>query len=229
MHLIFLVASERYIVFSSSVFALTPQPLQSLYLIDLLHLTELPFHRDSANYSQAKSIGDMAESIKSASRSKQLFSGSENNSQDELKSGKWTLEEDKILRDYVTANGARNWNLVCKESGLKRSAPSCRHRWNNYLKPNLKQGVFSKDEKELIVKLQDEYGNNWSLISTKVCIQTKLCSSLFDMFVFICASPFAEGYSYLLLWYAYKLKLFVVFYRCLGGHITRLRICGIAN
>ncbi|KAJ7960784.1 MYB transcription factor [Quillaja saponaria] len=79
-----------------------------------------------------------------------------------LKKGPWTAEEDAILIDYVTKHGEGNWNSVQKNSGLARCGKSCRLRWANHLRPNLKKGAFSHEEEQLIVELHAKYGNKWA-------------------------------------------------------------------
>jgi hypothetical protein len=44
-------------------------------------------------------------------------------------------------------------------SGLQRCGKSCRLRWINYLRPDLKRGVFSVAEENLIVDLHAVLGN----------------------------------------------------------------------
>jgi len=36
-------------------------------------------------------------------------------------------------------------------AGLQRCGKSCRLRWINYLRPDLKRGMFSKQEEDLII------------------------------------------------------------------------------
>ena len=43
--------------------------------------------------------------------------------------------------------------------GLQRCGKSCRLRWINYLRPDLKRGSFSQQEEALIVELHRVLGN----------------------------------------------------------------------
>ena len=43
--------------------------------------------------------------------------------------------------------------------GLQRCGKSCRLRWINYLRPDLKRGAFSQDEECLIIELHAALGN----------------------------------------------------------------------
>ncbi|KAK2441265.1 myb domain protein [Trifolium repens] len=79
-----------------------------------------------------------------------------------LKKGPWTTAEDAILIDYVTKHGEGNWNAVQRNTGLNRCGKSCRLRWANHLRPNLKKGAFSPDEEKLIVELHAQFGNKWA-------------------------------------------------------------------
>ncbi|XP_065049012.1 transcription factor GAMYB-like isoform X1 [Musa acuminata AAA Group] len=83
-----------------------------------------------------------------------------------LKKGPWTSAEDAILVEYVKKHGEGNWNAVQKNSGLFRCGKSCRLRWANHLKPNLKKGAFSMEEEEMIVQLHAKIGNKWAKIAT---------------------------------------------------------------
>ncbi|PKA56664.1 Transcription factor MYB12 [Apostasia shenzhenica] len=82
-----------------------------------------------------------------------------------LKKGRWTAEEDEILARYIAANGEGSWRSLPKNAGLLRCGKSCRLRWINYLRADLKRGNISKDEEKIIVKLQSTLGNRWSLIA----------------------------------------------------------------
>jgi len=44
-------------------------------------------------------------------------------------------------------------------AGLQRCGKSCRLRWINYLRPDLKRGSFSQQEEDLIVALHEILGN----------------------------------------------------------------------
>ncbi|XP_028790117.1 transcription factor MYB33-like [Neltuma alba] len=79
-----------------------------------------------------------------------------------LKKGPWTSAEDAILVDYVKKHGEGNWNAVQKHSGLSRCGKSCRLRWANHLRPNLKKGAFTPEEERLIAELHAKMGNKWA-------------------------------------------------------------------
>ncbi|CAN6839195.1 unnamed protein product, partial [Brassica oleracea] len=86
----------------------------------------------------------------------------------EYKKGLWTVEEDKILMDYVRTHGQGHWNRIAKKTGLKRCGKSCRLRWMNYLSPSVNRGNFTDQEEDLIIRLHKLLGNRWSLIAKRV-------------------------------------------------------------
>ncbi|KAI7739675.1 hypothetical protein M8C21_020542 [Ambrosia artemisiifolia] len=88
--------------------------------------------------------------------------------QNGVKKGAWTEEEDNKLRAYIQRYGHWNWSLLPKFAGLSRNGKSCRLRWVNYLRPNVKHGNFTKEEDDLIVHLHNKLGNKWSQIAAKL-------------------------------------------------------------
>ncbi|KAL5659745.1 hypothetical protein ACJX0J_032908, partial [Zea mays] len=73
--------------------------------------------------------------------------------------GAWTKEEDDRLVAYIKAHGEGCWRSLPKAAGLVRCGKSCRLRWINYLRPDLKRGNFTEEEDELIIKLHSLLGN----------------------------------------------------------------------
>lgn len=95
-------------------------------------------------------------------------SGSKDGDGGVINKGPWTEAEDEILSRYVKAHGVGNWRLIPKLAGLSRCGKSCRLRWINYLRPNVKRGNFSVDEDNLILTLHALLGNRWSLIAGRI-------------------------------------------------------------
>ncbi|KAG4942431.1 hypothetical protein GLYMA_17G050500v4 [Glycine max] len=89
-------------------------------------------------------------------------------SKEGLNRGAWTAHEDKILREYIRVHGEGRWRNLPKRAGLKRCGKSCRLRWLNYLRPDIKRGNISPDEEELIIRLHKLLGNRWSLIAGRL-------------------------------------------------------------
>ncbi|GMY08031.1 transcription repressor MYB6-like [Fagus crenata] len=82
--------------------------------------------------------------------------------------GAWTKEEDQCLIDYIHVHGEGCWHSLPKGAGLLRSGKSCRMRWINYLRPDIKRGNFTEEEDELIIKLHSFLGNKWSIIAGRL-------------------------------------------------------------
>ncbi|CAJ2654965.1 unnamed protein product [Trifolium pratense] len=85
-----------------------------------------------------------------------------------MRKGTWTAEEDRKLIAYVTRYGCWNWRQLPKFAGLARCGKSCRLRWMNYLRPNIKRGNFTQQEEDLIVKMHKKLGNRWSTIAAEL-------------------------------------------------------------
>ncbi|KAK8683191.1 hypothetical protein V6N13_039257 [Hibiscus sabdariffa] len=84
------------------------------------------------------------------------------------KKGLWSPEEDEKLANYMLTNGQGCWSEVARNAGLQRCGKSCRLRWINYLRPDLKRGAFSPQEEELVVHLHSILGNRWSQIAARL-------------------------------------------------------------
>ncbi|KAJ8512983.1 hypothetical protein OPV22_003417 [Ensete ventricosum] len=85
-----------------------------------------------------------------------------------LKRGPWTTEEDQILVGYINRYGHANWRALPKQAGLLRCGKSCRLRWMNYLRPDIKRGNLTKEEEDSIIRLHERLGNRWSAIAAKL-------------------------------------------------------------
>ncbi|KAK8710274.1 hypothetical protein V6N13_145606 [Hibiscus sabdariffa] len=83
-----------------------------------------------------------------------------------LKRGPWTIEEDHKLMNFILNNGIHCWRTVPKLAGLLRCGKSCRLRWINYLRPDLKRGAFTESEEDQIIQLHLRLGNRWSKIAS---------------------------------------------------------------
>ncbi|CAJ1830497.1 unnamed protein product [Sphenostylis stenocarpa] len=83
-----------------------------------------------------------------------------------LKKGPWTPEEDQKLLAYIEEHGHGSWRALPAKAGLERCGKSCRLRWTNYLRPDIKRGKFSVQEEQTIIQLHALLGNRWSAIAT---------------------------------------------------------------
>ncbi|TVU20401.1 hypothetical protein EJB05_36608, partial [Eragrostis curvula] len=104
--------------------------------------------------------------------------------QPKLRKGLWSPEEDEKLYNHIIRHGVGCWSSVPKLAGkhlahshtcrsapwllhwLQRCGKSCRLRWINYLRPDLKRGSFSQQEEDLILALHEILGNRWSQIAS---------------------------------------------------------------
>ncbi|KEH43184.1 myb DNA-binding domain protein [Medicago truncatula] len=81
----------------------------------------------------------------------------------------WSKEEDEILKAYVEKHGTGNWKEVSKNTGLAHCGNSCRFRWYNTLRPDLRKGPFSKEEEEKFFELFSKFGEfKWSKMALEM-------------------------------------------------------------
>ncbi|KAG5231487.1 myb-related protein [Salix suchowensis] len=85
-----------------------------------------------------------------------------------LHRGPWTPREDTLLTKYIQAHGEGHWRSLPKKAGLLRCGKSCRLRWMNYLRPDIKRGNITPDEDDLIIRMHSLLGNRWSLIAGRL-------------------------------------------------------------
>ncbi|KAH0997041.1 hypothetical protein GBA52_020905 [Prunus armeniaca] len=79
-----------------------------------------------------------------------------------VKKGPWSPEEDSKLKEYIEKQGTGgNWIALPQKAGLKRCGKSCRLRWLNYLRPNIKHGEFSDEEDRIICSLFASIGSSF--------------------------------------------------------------------
>ncbi|KAM1212857.1 hypothetical protein ACFX13_004439 [Malus domestica] len=76
-----------------------------------------------------------------------------------VKRGLWSPEEDEKLSKHITTHGHDSWSSVPKHAGLQRCGKSCRLRWINYLRPELKRGSFTPEEEQTIIDVHRILGN----------------------------------------------------------------------
>ncbi|KAL2543685.1 transcription factor MYB [Forsythia ovata] len=113
--------------------------------------------------------------------------------QENVKRGLWSPEEDEKLIKYITAHGYGCWSEVPEKAGvfvactrappsenciyiytevticipgLQRCGKSCRLRWINYLRPDIRRGRFTPEEEQLIISLHEAVGNRWAHIAS---------------------------------------------------------------
>ncbi|XP_010915346.2 uncharacterized protein [Elaeis guineensis] len=86
-----------------------------------------------------------------------------------VKRGPWSPEEDMVLKSYLERHGTGgNWIALPQKAGLKRCGKSCRLRWLNYLRPDIKHGGFTEEEDNVICTLYNKIGSRWSVIASQL-------------------------------------------------------------
>ncbi|BAT79634.1 Transcription factor [Vigna angularis] len=93
-------------------------------------------------------------------------------SHEQLRKGAWTVQEDQKLIAYIQKHGTGSWRTLPQKAGLQRCGKSCRLRWFNYLRPDIKRGKLSPEEEQKIIKLQAVLGNRWSSIAKHLPMRT---------------------------------------------------------
>ncbi|KAL6198695.1 hypothetical protein ACLB2K_028484 [Fragaria x ananassa] len=115
-------------------------------------------------------------------------------SKQKVKRGLWSPEEDEKLMNHIHHSGHGSWSSIPKRAGLERCGKSCRLRWINYLRPDLKRGSFSEQEERIIIDVHRVLGNRWAQIAKQMpgrtdnevknfwnsCIKKKLISQGLD-------------------------------------------------
>ncbi|KAL4592526.1 hypothetical protein LXL04_005524 [Taraxacum kok-saghyz] len=86
--------------------------------------------------------------------------------QQKVKRGLWSPEEDEKLIKFITTHGYGCWSEVPEKAGLQRCGKSCRLRWINYLRPDIRRGKFTPEEEKLIINLHSVVGNKWAHIAS---------------------------------------------------------------
>ncbi|KAK3412062.1 hypothetical protein EUGRSUZ_I00828 [Eucalyptus grandis] len=85
-----------------------------------------------------------------------------------VKKGAWSADEDRKLVAYIMRYGIWNWTHMVEPAGLARTGKSCRLRWMNYLRPNIKHGNITKEEEEIIINLHRVLGKRWATIASRL-------------------------------------------------------------
>jgi hypothetical protein len=81
-----------------------------------------------------------------------------------LVKGSWSLDEDGLLRNWVTTEGPSKWS-ACAQHIQGRSGKQCRERWFNILDPDVKKGEWRPEEDSQIFQLYNTYGPRWTQIA----------------------------------------------------------------
>lgn len=82
--------------------------------------------------------------------------------------GKWSEEEDDLLRRAVKEFGGKCWKKIAAR--LKgRTDVQCLHRWQKVLRPGLVKGPWTPEEDAIVINLVKQNGTKkWSLIARQL-------------------------------------------------------------
>jgi len=82
--------------------------------------------------------------------------------------GKWSEDEDSLLRAAVQEFCGKNWKRI--SSRLEgRSDVQCLHRWQKVLRPGLVKGPWTPEEDDTVISLVKVHGTKkWSLIARQL-------------------------------------------------------------
>ncbi len=90
------------------------------------------------------------------------------NGQAYVKHGRWTKEEDELLRLAIRQHGEKHWRLI-SENIPGRTPIQCLHRWSKILKPGLVKGPWSTNEDKLLKEWVDVEGpTKWSACAVRI-------------------------------------------------------------
>ncbi|PPD91729.1 hypothetical protein GOBAR_DD11336 [Gossypium barbadense] len=80
----------------------------------------------------------------------------------QIRKGPWKAEEDEVLINHVKKYGPREWSSIRSKGLLQRTGKSCRLRWVNKLRPNLKNidmHAFDEEKKAYPTPLISKVGH----------------------------------------------------------------------
>jgi len=79
----------------------------------------------------------------------------------------WNPEEDELLHGAVAAHDGKNWKSIA-EDVPGRSSQQCYKRWNYTLKPGLRHGAWTAEEKRTFIDVHRRLGNKWVKIAKEL-------------------------------------------------------------
>jgi len=84
-----------------------------------------------------------------------------------VKKGKWTADEDDLLRELIEKHGDKNWHTIAKGFNGTRTVKHCRERWVKHISPELKSSEpWTVEEDALLLRLRAKLGyNGWAEIA----------------------------------------------------------------
>jgi hypothetical protein len=83
-------------------------------------------------------------------------------SSNNLRNGKWTQEEDEVLKNLVLLHGSKNWKAISEQMS-SRTPVQCLHRWTKILQPGLVKGPWTiEEDRKLLEWVKKEGACKWS-------------------------------------------------------------------
>jgi hypothetical protein len=77
---------------------------------------------------------------------------------------KWTRQEDDLLISAVKRNVDLNWPVIAQEIP-NRTSRQCRERWTTYLRPEIKQTKWTRDEDDKLLSAHNLRNLKWAEIA----------------------------------------------------------------
>ncbi|MCO5568908.1 hypothetical protein L7F22_022610 [Adiantum nelumboides] len=77
-----------------------------------------------------------------------------------MRKGLWSPDEDEKLSRCIAMYMNGSWSDIARKAGVQRCGKSCRRRWMNHLRPDLKRGRFTPTEISRVVELHNTLGNS---------------------------------------------------------------------
>ena len=77
---------------------------------------------------------------------------------------RFTDDDDAKLTKLVQELGPRQWIAIAEQMGNKTSQ-QCKLRWTQYIDPKINQTKWKKEEDDLLIYLEEQYGKKWSKLS----------------------------------------------------------------
>ena len=75
--------------------------------------------------------------------------------------------------------------FISWSTGLQRCGKSCRLRWINYLRPDIRRGRFTPEEEKLIISLPGVVGNRFNFNLTLAIINPLIQHLFFYLFALL--------------------------------------------
>ena len=54
---------------------------------------------------------------------------------------------------------------IAENLSINRTGKQCRERYNNHLRPEIKKGEWSEEEDQILMSMNETYGNKWTMIA----------------------------------------------------------------